>query len=440
MKNKSVRIAAVLLGLALAMAPMQTLALTSAEIQTQIDSLQAQANEIAARKAELETQIAENQAQEEDLLAQKSVIDQEMTITNEEINNTIAQIEQYEQAILAKKDELVEAEQDEERLYAQYKDRLRAMEEAGDVTYWAILFRANSFSDLLDRLDMIQEIARADQEMMDSLASASDRIREAQESLIESQEAMEEKQLELEEQQATLEEQSAEAQKLIEEIQAEGDLLEAAEQEQEANMSSLYQQIAAAQSQYEAILAEEEAAQNEGDNGGQESDGTGSGSSSAGSEDGGSADTGAEETPDTGGESGSGEQTPSGGTSFIVPVSYSYISSPYGYRYHPISGTYQFHGGVDFAADMGTPVYATASGTVTTATYNQWNGNYLTIAHDGGYSSMYLHLSSYVVSYGSYVSQGQLIGYVGSTGSSTGPHLDFRILLNGSTVNPMDCF
>lgn len=272
----------------------------------------------------METQIAENQAQEEDLLAQKSVIDQEMTITNEEINNTIAQIEQYEQAILAKKDELVEAEQDEERLYAQYKDRLRAMEEAGDVTYWAILFRANSFSDLLDRLDMIQEIARADQEMMDSLASASDRIREAQESLIESQEAMEEKQLELEEQQATLEEQSAEAQKLIEEIQAEGDLLEAAEQEQEANMSSLYQQIAAAQSQYEAILAEEEAAQNEGDNGGQESDGTGSGSSSAGSEDGGSADTGAEETPDTGGESGSGEQTPSGGTSFIVPVSYSY--------------------------------------------------------------------------------------------------------------------
>ena len=444
MKKKSVRIAAVFLVLLLALSPMQTSALSSSEIQSQIDSLQAQANDIAARKAELESQLAENQAEEEDLLAQKSVLDQKMTITNEEINNTVAQIEQYEQAILAKKNELADAEQAEGELYAQYKDRLRAMEEAGDVTYWAILFQANSFADLLDRLDMIQEIARADQEMMDSLAAASEKIREIQASLVENQEAMEEKQLELEEQRATLEEQSAEAQELLEEIQAEGDLLEAACQEQEASMSSLYQQIAAAQSQYETILAQEEAAQNAENNDGQQ----GSGTEEPSDTDDGASGTGSEETPDSGDNSSgdqtsggdSGGQTSGGGASFIVPVSYSYISSPYGYRYHPISGTYQFHGGVDFAADMGTPVYATASGTVAVATYNQWNGNYLTIAHDGGYSSMYLHLSSYVVSYGQYVSQGQLIGYVGSTGSSTGPHLDFRILLNGSTVNPMDCF
>lgn len=94
---------------------------------------------------------------------------------------------------------------------------------------------------------------------------------------------------------------------------------------------------------------------------------------------------------------------------------------------------------MDFAASRGTPIYASRSGTVTKAvslTYSY--GNHVVINHGDGYSSLYAHMDYYVVSPGQYVSQGQLIGYVGSTGNSTGPHLHFTIFYNGSDVNPMN--
>ncbi|MFR8333183.1 MAG: M23 family metallopeptidase [Oscillospiraceae bacterium] len=114
------------------------------------------------------------------------------------------------------------------------------------------------------------------------------------------------------------------------------------------------------------------------------------------------------------------------------------VTSAYGYRVHPVTGAWSFHTGVDLGAAEGTPIYATRSGTVTTATYSDVYGNYVTINHGDGYSSLYGHMTHYVVSAGEYVSQGEVIGYVGSTGWSTGPHLHFTIYYNGSTVNPMD--
>ena len=114
------------------------------------------------------------------------------------------------------------------------------------------------------------------------------------------------------------------------------------------------------------------------------------------------------------------------------------ITSPYGYRYHPIDGAYRFHNGVDLAVAQGTPVYATKSGTVTTATFSSGYGYYVTINHGDGFSSLYGHMTHYTVSSGDYVNQGDLIGYVGSTGYSTGPHLHFTMFYNGATVNPMD--
>lgn len=91
------------------------------------------------------------------------------------------------------------------------------------------------------------------------------------------------------------------------------------------------------------------------------------------------------------------------------------ITSPYGYRYHPIDGGYRFHNGVDLAVAQGTPVYATKSGTVTTATFSSGYGYYVTINHGDGFSSLYGHMTHYTVSSGDYVNQGDLIGYVGST-------------------------
>ena len=107
-------------------------------------------------------------------------------------------------------------------------------------------------------------------------------------------------------------------------------------------------------------------------------------------------------------------------------------------RLHPVLGYYRMHNGVDLACAQGTPIYATRAGTVTRASYQAGGaGNYVSINHLDGFASIYMHMTHYVVSAGQSVSQGQLIGYVGSTGISTGPHLHFGISYAGSYVNPL---
>ena len=121
-----------------------------------------------------------------------------------------------------------------------------------------------------------------------------------------------------------------------------------------------------------------------------------------------------------------------------VPCTYVYLSSPFGYRVHPIHGTYGFHSGVDLAAPGGTPIKATRAGTVTKTAYDSASGYYVTINHGDGFSSSYLHMTHWDsnIYVGKKVSQGEVIGYVGSTGWSTGNHLHFSIYFNGVAQNP----
>ena len=124
---------------------------------------------------------------------------------------------------------------------------------------------------------------------------------------------------------------------------------------------------------------------------------------------------------------------------FVNPCNYSRISSRFGYRVHPILRRRHFHGGVDFAAPRGTPVFAVANGKIVFRGRKGAAGNMITIAHANGYRTKYLHLSRFSgnARYGSRVKQGQVIGYVGSTGRSTGPHLDFRVTYRGKAKNPL---
>jgi murein DD-endopeptidase MepM/ murein hydrolase activator NlpD len=122
--------------------------------------------------------------------------------------------------------------------------------------------------------------------------------------------------------------------------------------------------------------------------------------------------------------------------SWALPIYYTAFTSAFGYRTDPVYGGSAYHYGVDLAAPTGTPIYASRSGTVSTATYDGSCGYYVQINHGDGYRSIYMHMTHYVVSAGQYVSRGQVIGYCGSTGKSTGPHLHFGISYNGSYVNP----
>lgn len=123
-----------------------------------------------------------------------------------------------------------------------------------------------------------------------------------------------------------------------------------------------------------------------------------------------------------------------------APLKYTRISSRFSHsRLHPVHKVYRPHHGVDYAAPMGTPVHSVADGTVVFAGWGGGGGNTIKIKHAGGLQTGYLHLKSFAkgIKVGKYVSQGDLIGYVGSTGTSTGPHLDYRIWKNGTPVDPL---
>ena len=131
------------------------------------------------------------------------------------------------------------------------------------------------------------------------------------------------------------------------------------------------------------------------------------------------------------------EYNTSEATSFIWPLNgYYTISSDYSDRISPISGKSEMHNGIDIPAPIGTPIYAVADGTVDWAWTSSSAGNWMGIAHGNGLYSVYMHMSAFAVSSGTYVKQGQIIGYVGSTGWSTGAHLHLSFRLNGSYVNP----
>lgn len=120
---------------------------------------------------------------------------------------------------------------------------------------------------------------------------------------------------------------------------------------------------------------------------------------------------------------------------FVSPVS-GRVTSPFGYRHHPITGTYKLHTGIDISCRTGTPIRAAASGVVSQACYNRAYGYMVVIQHNGGYSTLYGHCSRLLVSSGQKVSQGQTIAKSGSTGWSTGPHLHYQLMKNGTPINP----
>jgi len=121
-----------------------------------------------------------------------------------------------------------------------------------------------------------------------------------------------------------------------------------------------------------------------------------------------------------------------------TPINGARLSSSFGKRRHPILGYRKMHSGVDFAARTGTPIMAAGNGTVEVAGRNGGYGNYIRIRHSDGYKTAYAHLSKYArgIRKGKYVKQDQIIGYVGSTGRSTGPHLHYEVHLHGKKINP----
>lgn len=257
---------------------------------------------------------------------------------------------------------------------------------------------------------MVQEIAAADKRRLEELDAAAKEVTEAKASLETEKLALEETKAALAETQAQLSEKRAEADALLAELVDKGMEYELLIEESELEQAQLAQEIANTKDEYDKAKYQEWLAT--------------------------SVPPATRPASPSYDNSGSTSSSTVGGISWKVPINYTAFTSPFGNRTHPVYGGTRFHYGVDLAAPTGTPIYATRSGTVSIATYGSSGGYYVQINHGDGYRSIYMHMTHYVVSVGQNVTQGQVIGYCGSTGASTGPHLHFGISYNGSYVNP----
>ena len=415
-RNKFKRIVCIALAVIMTLSLVSTAlilmvdAASSKEIEKELVDLRAQQAELKKQSDALKAEINQNEAQTQTLIEKKADIDKQMDMSRQTIENLNAQIQQYSLLIADKQSELEDSLAEEAALNEQYKARLRTMEETGKISYWSILFGARSFSDLLDKIDMIQEIAKADQLMMEKLKAMSEKIAGERADLETQMDDLNAAKDELAVQQAELETQRAESDELLIQMAKEYESMSAEYADYEAMEDELSAQIAKSETDYFNALSREEAAR-----------------------------IAAAAKNNTGSSSASGSSGSASASGFVFPMAYATkITDAYGYRIHPLSGTKKWHNGIDFAAGEGTAIYATKAGTVTSATYNEAYGNMVTINHGDGYSSLYGHMTNYIVSVGDTVSAGQTIGYVGSTGWSTGPHLHFTIYYNGSDVNPLN--
>ena len=280
------------------------------------------------------------------------------------------------------------------------------MEENGGYNILAIISKSDSFSDMLTAMDDVGEIMESDRQLEDAYIAA----REYTESV-----------------KADYENTRSELEELKAQLKAEQEELEKDIEEAIQIILDLENDLENRQAEYEAIMAAEDAANATIDKLVAELEAQRA------------AEAAAAAAAAGGGSGGGGSANASG--SFLWPVaSYVYVSSRFGLRVHPITGEKKSHTGIDIASNQGTAVYASDGGSVTLAGWNGGYGNCIMIDHGNGYVTLYGHLSSISVSVGQTVSQGATIGAVGSTGNSTGPHLHFEVLKNGTRIDPEQFF
>ena len=379
---------ALVLSLAIPLVPETMVVPASAVTQAEIDDLKSEASDLRSRQKELQNQLAAIKADKDKALEQKTLLEQQINATQAEINTIQAQIDKYDDLIAQKQVELAQAEAQEQSQYELFCERVRYMEEQGEVSYWSILFSSSDFSDLLDNAMMVDEIMQYDNQVMNDLIAIRQQIAQDKEDLETARQEQQAAKDEQEAAKASLKSQESEVDALISQISSQQAEVEKAEAQMNAAAAAIDQQVAAAEKELAAQIS-----------------------------------------------------TVVSESGFMWPLpGYNTLSSLFGGRTHPVTGKPNNHTGIDIPAPAGTPIKAAKSGVVTTSTYNSSYGNYVVVSHSDGTSTLYAHMSRRAASKGQTVSQGQVVGYVGTTGSSTGNHLHFEIRVNGSRVDPVNYF
>ena len=463
-KRNTALVAAVLaatmvLGLFLALLPGSASAASSSEIQNQIDKLEQDQENLKQQIADLESNLAQNKKDIKTMVIRKNGIDQQIALLYAQITAVKQTVTAYNLMIADKQDELDAAEKRLGLLHEAYKERIRAMEEQGEISYWAVIFEANSFFEMLDHLNMVAEIARADRQRLEEIRKVAQQVEEARSQLQEHRKGLEKTRQELEASEDTLLVKQAEAESLLLDLLIKGDDYAIELDKSEQLQHDLMDQLAGLEkdkiwAEYLEWLATSVPPTT-------------------------TTTTMPPTTvppttvppttapkptvpkptvppttkpnpttkPTAGPTTSPTTQptTPPGGNlvdGYVwylpLPKKSYWVSSEFGPRVHPVTGQINsYHYGIDLAANEGTPIYAVRDGVVRVAAFQYGGaGFYVSLGHDGGYSSIYMHMTHYIVKVGQYVKAGEIIGYVGSTGGSTGNHLHLGIAKDNQYMNP----
>lgn len=397
MRAASLFLAAACLLLSVSVYPA-TAATSMSSLQNKLDKL---SQSIVQHKKELSNAKKKEQAAkalESELKEKVTVVQSQISVLKGQIAEVQNSIGLKEQEIAAKEQEITEKEAEIADQWGDFKQHMAAMQELRDGGSVAMLSAVNDLYELLTFNEVMQDISIKDTEILDNMKNAKEALEsdkltlESQRSELQSKKAdldaqnsqMRAKQNELNSSVAAAQMSAAEAQQAQKDAQA---AIESDEMNYEAVKKQIQKMIAAAAASKPTLSF----------------------------------------------------------TGFICPLkSYSRISSEYGWRKNPVTGVNKLHAGTDFAAPGGTPIYAAASGYVQVAGWSSGGyGNYVIIYHgkmsDGNqYSTLYGHMRSVATSAGKYVQQGEIIGYVGSTGNSTGNHLHLEVWKGGSKANAVN--
>ena len=386
----------------LALYPVSAFAVT----QDEIDALRAERDAVTAQREEKQAQVDALKEEQAGVLERKAAMDERNEFTRQQIQLINDEIALYDEMIADKEQEYKAAKQLEDEQLERYRVRVRAMEENGTLGLLAMILRTSNLGEMLTIMDDVGEIMESDRELEDKYIEAREHTEEVKAEYEAVKAELEADKAELRTQQAELEKDIEEAAQLIRSI---GEDIE--------NHQAEYQELLEAEVKADEALTEliakrdreraEEAARI------------------------------AAENAANGGGGGGGGGTPAGTGSFGWPCpGCSYVTSRAGNRWHPIFNEWRYHSGMDIGAGYGSAVVASDSGTVILAGVNGGYGDCVMIDHNNGYVTLYGHLSGYAVSEGQWVDKGSTIGYVGSSGWATGPHLHFEIRLNGGAVDP----
>lgn len=388
--------------------------------QAEIDDLQKKLDALEQQAQEQQDVINDLTSQKARFITRKLALDNKIEINRQMIELIGEQIEIYDEIIAEKQAELDKALEKETAQTELLRSRIRAMEENSTYSYASFIFDSSSVTELLSRIGDVNDIMHYDKTLEEEYMAAREDVESIKKSYEEARHEQELLQKELDTKQAELDAQVEAAYTMIADIetlsddaQAEYDAIAEEEAKAEETLQEAIRKRAAEQAKYN---------QNNNSNNGGVGNSGGSGGNSGG-----------------GGSSGGGSATSLSNLQWPVP-SCTLITSRFGYRVAPTTGASTYHGGLDIGAGMGASIVAAGAGDVIYAGANGGYGNCVMIDHGNGVVTVYAHMSSIGVSYGQYVTAGQYVGAVGSTGVSTGPHCHFEIRINGAQTDPAAYF